>query len=90
MWSILLPTAILVLVYLVYYGGLVIYRLYFHPLAKFPGPKLAAMSSMYEFHHNVIKDGLFFREIGRMHDNYGKSVYSSFFHLKIFKHPADH
>lgn len=72
MWLILLP--IFSLVYLIYYGGLIIYRLYFHPLAKFAGPKLAAMSSLYEFYHNVIKDGLFFREIERMHDKYGKSV----------------
>lgn len=69
---ILLP--ILFLVYLLYYGGLIIYRLYFHPLAKFAGPKLAAMSSLYEFYYNVIKDGQFFLEIGRMHDEYGKRV----------------
>lgn len=50
---------------------LAIYRLYLHPLAKFPGPKLAALSRWYEFYYNVIRGGLFWREIEKMHEQYG-------------------
>jgi hypothetical protein len=43
--------AALVLVYLI--GGAV-YRLYFSPLAKFPGPKLAALTLWYSFLADVL------------------------------------
>ncbi|PLN84688.1 cytochrome P450 [Aspergillus taichungensis] len=51
-----------------------IYRLYFHPLRKFPGPKLAAITSLYEFYYNVIRSGKFLFEIERMHEQYGPIV----------------
>ncbi|KAJ5134654.1 hypothetical protein N7448_000326 [Penicillium atrosanguineum] len=51
-----------------------IYRLYFHPLSKFPGPKLAAVSSAYEFYYNVIKRGTFIWELERLHEVYGPII----------------
>lgn len=48
-----------------------IYRLYFHPLAKFPGPKLAAISHLYEGYYDVVKEGRYIFEIEKMHKKYG-------------------
>lgn len=56
---------------LLYFALRSIYRLYFHPLSKFPGPKLAAISSGYEFYYNVIRGGMFIWEVERMHKVYG-------------------
>jgi hypothetical protein len=49
-----------------------VYHLYFHPLAKFPGPKLAAATFLYEFYYDVVKSGMYIWEIERMHERYGK------------------
>lgn len=61
---------------LAYVVGLIIYRLYFHPLSKFPGPKLAAITHLYEFYYNLVQGGMFIWEVEKMHEEYG--AYSSF------------
>ena len=57
-----------------YVVGGVIYRLYFHPLAKFPGPRLAAATLWYEFYYDCILFGQYTFRIKEMHDQYGKSL----------------
>jgi hypothetical protein len=61
------------LVLLLAYAAVVgIYRLYFHPLASYPGPKLAALSSFYEFYYDVILDGKFLFQRRKLHKIYGR------------------
>jgi hypothetical protein len=52
----------------------IIYRLLFSPIAKFPGPKLAAITYLYEYYYDGIKDGTYTTEIGKMHELYGPVV----------------
>lgn len=52
----------------------IIYDLFLHPLRKFPGPKMAAVGSFYEFYYDVIKDGTYIWEIEKMHKKYGPIV----------------
>ncbi|VUC27941.1 unnamed protein product [Clonostachys rosea] len=58
-------------VYLILLG---IHRLYFHPLSKFPGPRLAAATQWYETFYDVFRKGQFTFEIQRMHQKYGPIV----------------
>jgi hypothetical protein len=48
------------------------YRVFLHPLAKVPGPKLAALTTWYEAYYDIVKKGQYIFEVGRMHEKYGK------------------
>ncbi|KAI9813881.1 MAG: hypothetical protein M1826_002368 [Phylliscum demangeonii] len=52
----------------------IVYRLYFSPIAKFPGPKIAAMTMWYEFYYDVLKAGRYTWRIREMHEKYGPIV----------------
>lgn len=56
---------------LIYVVALVIYRLCLHPLARFPGPRLAAVTSWYEGYYEIVKNGQYSRKISKLHDEYG-------------------
>jgi hypothetical protein len=52
--------------------AIAIRRLYFHPLSKVPGPKLAAVTSLYYTFHEFRGDRHFF--VDRLHRRYGPIV----------------
>jgi hypothetical protein len=62
-----------VAILLLYVIGVIIQRLYFSPVAKFPGPKLAAATFWYEFYFDVIQRGQYGWQIQKMHQKYGRS-----------------
>ena len=55
----------------------VIHRLFFHPLAAFPGPKLAAFTVLYETYYDVWKGGKYIFKLNELHRRYGKIPESS-------------
>ena len=49
----------------------IIYRLTFHPLARFPGPKLAAATSLYGMYYDLMRAGTLVKVLPGLHDRYG-------------------
>ncbi|KAH6886986.1 cytochrome P450 [Thelonectria olida] len=67
-----LPLALIAV--LVYVVGTCVYRLYFSPLAKFPGPKIAALTTWYNGYHDLVRGGQYVWVIEEMHQKYGPIV----------------
>src|SRR6185295_6222932 len=64
-----------------------VYRLFFSPIAHFPGPKLAAVTFWYEFYYDVVLSGSYVWKILEMHERYGMfrdSGRAAFFPVHFF------
>jgi hypothetical protein len=57
--------------FLVYLVGLAFYRLYLSPIAKFPGPKLAAATYLFEGYYDIVNRGKYTFKIRDLHTEYG-------------------
>ncbi|PQE25325.1 Trichodiene oxygenase protein [Rutstroemia sp. NJR-2017a BBW] len=68
---------------IVYFGSLAFYRLFLHPLARFPGPKLAAITRYYETYYDIVKNGQYTFKIIEMHKKYGPTVRISPYELHV-------
>jgi hypothetical protein len=62
---------------LIYAGCLVLYRLFFSPIAGFPGPRLAAVTHYYEFYYNWWLQGQYIFKLEELHEKYGMSPVQS-------------
>lgn len=56
----------------VYFTSLAFYRLFLHSLARFPGPKLAAITRYYEAYYDIVRNGQYTFKIADMHKKYGR------------------
>ena len=61
-----------VVIFLCYILALSVYRLFFSPLAKFPGPKLAALTNGYELYYDAVLKGQFTFHMQQLHKKYGR------------------
>ena len=57
-----------------HYLILIIYRLGFSNLARFPGPKIAVATYWYEIYYDWLQGGKYIFVIEEMHKKYGKST----------------
>lgn len=79
----------LVALALVYNFAHAVHNLYFHPLAKFPGPWWAGVSYLAEFYYDVIEGGRYFMVVAHMHEKYGECGSTDLQTKVINMHRAD-
>ena len=48
-----------------------VYRLTFHPLAQFPGPRLAALTHLYGAFYDLSETRSYIKEMPALHEKYG-------------------
>ncbi|KAI0887003.1 cytochrome P450 [Annulohypoxylon maeteangense] len=75
-WHLSIPQILLAiaLVFVTHRTTIVFYRLYFHPLSRFPGPKLAACTTLYRAYYQMVCDGEHVAHDTKLHESYGPVV----------------
>lgn len=74
-WSKTTIASALLASFIFYVSAVAIHRLYFSRYAKFPGPKLAALTHGYMFYYDVIGgDGQYMYKIKDMHEEYNSPI----------------
>ena len=53
-------------------------RLFYHPLTRFPGPKLAALTGWYKAYYSLIKGGEMLPQLEKLHKIYGMHIIHTF------------
>jgi len=69
--KILFYSAVLIPSWILY---VVVHRLFFHPLARIPGPKLAAFTFLYQTYFSFKDGSRFYKQVGLLHKKYGPVV----------------
>lgn len=66
------PLASALLAYLVLHR---VYRIFYdlkrHPLAHIPGPKLAAITYLYQTYYSLVGGSRYYVKVGELHEKYG-------------------
>ncbi|CAN9358279.1 unnamed protein product [Alternaria alternata] len=76
-------------IWLLYWLAIGIYRVYFHPLSKIPGPKLAAFTFWYEFYYEIYPHRFqYLWKIKQLHEEYGPIIRIN--PLQVHIHDADY
>jgi hypothetical protein len=71
--------AVLVQVFGLYLTSLAVFRLFIHPLQRFPGPKIAAITLWYQAYYDLVKDGGLLEQLEKLHLKYGLQNDITFF-----------
>ncbi|KAF9056859.1 hypothetical protein BDP27DRAFT_1189835, partial [Rhodocollybia butyracea] len=53
---------------------LVLYRLFFHPLCRYPGPTLAALTDWYGAYYSIVKGGGLVTQYEQLHKLHGPVI----------------
>jgi hypothetical protein len=51
-------------------------RLFFHSLSRFPGPRLASLTSLYKSYHEVFRGGKWLHHVDELHKLHGAPISS--------------
>lgn len=49
----------------------IFYDLKLHPLSHIPGPKLAAITYLYQTYYSLVGGSRFYIQVGKLHERYG-------------------
>lgn len=62
---------LLVQIFGLYLTSLAFYRVFIHPLQRFPGPKIAAITLWYQAYYDLANDGGLLEQLEKLHLKYG-------------------